>query len=66
MRGRSAKVDASFADIVRESDTLLALMGDFEARSGPFSFYGDLAWTKISGVSTAPRYAPQAETPSFF
>jgi hypothetical protein len=33
----TTKVDASFADIVRESDTLLALMGEFEARNGPFS-----------------------------
>jgi hypothetical protein len=47
VRGRSAKVDASFADIVRESDTLVALMGEFEARNGPFSFYGNLVWTKI-------------------
>jgi hypothetical protein len=47
VRGRSSKVDASFADIVRESDTLVALMGKFEARNGPFAVYGDLVWTKI-------------------
>jgi hypothetical protein len=47
VRGRSSKVDASFADIVRESDTLVALMGEFEARNGPFAFYGDLVWTKF-------------------
>ncbi|WP_244627398.1 hypothetical protein [Microvirga tunisiensis] len=47
VRGRLAKVDASFADIVRESDTLMARMGEFEARTGPFSFYGDLVWSKI-------------------
>ncbi|MGO4574161.1 hypothetical protein [Microvirga sp. 2TAF3] len=47
MRGRSAKVDASFIDIVEKSDTLVALMGDFEARRGPFALYGDLVWTKI-------------------
>ena len=37
VRGRSVKVDASFIDIVEESDTLVALMGDFEARNGPFA-----------------------------
>ena len=47
VRGRSVKVDASFADIVRESDTLVALMGDFEARNGPFALMGNIAWSKI-------------------
>ena len=40
VRGRSVKVDASFIDIVEESDTLVALMGDFEARNGPFASPG--------------------------
>jgi hypothetical protein len=47
VRGRSAKVDASFIDIVEKSDHLVALMGDFEARNGRFSLYGDLVWSKI-------------------
>jgi hypothetical protein len=47
VRGRSVKVDASFIDIVEKSDSLLALMGNFEARNGPFAFYGDLVWSKI-------------------
>src|SRR5215211_7081332 len=47
VRGRSAKIDASFIDIVEKSDSLLALMGDFEARNGRFSIYGDLVWSKI-------------------
>jgi hypothetical protein len=47
VRGRSAKVDASFADIVRESDTLVALMGDFEARNGPIALLGNVVWSKI-------------------
>jgi hypothetical protein len=42
VRGRSAKVDASFIDIVERSDTLVAVMGDFEACNGPFALYGDL------------------------
>lgn len=47
VRGRSVKVDASFIDIVKDSDTLLALMGTFEARRGPITLYTDLVWTKI-------------------
>jgi hypothetical protein len=47
VRGRSVKVDASFIDIVEKSDTLVALMGTFEARHGPLSLYSDLIWSKI-------------------
>lgn len=47
VRGRSVKVDASFADIVKESDTLVALMGDFEARNGPFGLLANVVWSKI-------------------
>src|SRR4051794_39550161 len=47
VRGRSAKIDASFIDIVEKSDSLLALMGDFEARNGRFSFFSDAVLSKI-------------------
>ena len=47
VRGRSTKVDASFIDIVEKSDTLVGLMGAFEARNGPFALYGDLVWSKV-------------------
>lgn len=47
VRGRSVKVDASFIDIVEESDTLVALMGDFEARYGRFGLLADVVWSKI-------------------
>src|SRR5829696_4118139 len=47
VRGRSVKVDASFIDIVEKSDSLLALMGNVEARNGPFAIYGDVVWSKI-------------------
>jgi hypothetical protein len=33
-------------DIVEKSDSLVALMGTFEARNGPFALYGDLVWSK--------------------
>ena len=47
VRGRSVKVDASFIDIVKESDTLVALMGDFEARNGPVALLANVVWVKI-------------------
>jgi hypothetical protein len=47
VRGRSANVNATFADIIRESDTLVALMGDFEARNGPFALLGNVVWANI-------------------
>jgi hypothetical protein len=47
VRGRSVKVDASFIDIVEKSDTLVALMGDFEARNGPFGLLANVVWSKI-------------------
>jgi hypothetical protein len=47
VRGRSVKVDASFVDIVEESDSIVALMGDFEARNGPFGLLANVAWSKI-------------------
>ncbi|WP_040638595.1 hypothetical protein [Microvirga lotononidis] len=47
VRGRSVKVDASFVDIVENTDTLVGLMGDFEARNGPFALLANVAWTKI-------------------
>ena len=56
VRGRSVKVNATFIDIVEESDSIAALMGDFEIRNGPFAGLANLAWSKIgfdgSGVRT--------------
>jgi hypothetical protein len=35
IRGRSAKVDASFIEVLEKSDSLLGLMADAEIRNGP-------------------------------
>ena len=57
VRGRSVKVDASFIDIVEKSDSLVALMGNVEARNGPFAIYGDLVWSKtgVDGSNVRSR-----------
>ncbi len=46
-RGHRADIDASFIDIVEDSDSLLALMGYFEARKGAFSFFTDVVWEDL-------------------
>jgi hypothetical protein len=46
-RGHAVDVDASFIDIVENSDSLLALMGYFEARKGAFSFFTDVVWMDL-------------------
>ncbi|MBB4042128.1 hypothetical protein GGR34_003813 [Microvirga flocculans] len=47
VRGRSESVNASFLDVLEQSDSLVALMGDAELRNGPFALFGDVVWTKI-------------------
>lgn len=51
VKGRTAKVSASFIDIVDATagngGTLVGLMGDLEARNGPLAFYGNFVWTKL-------------------
>ncbi|QEL24249.1 hypothetical protein FQV39_17930 [Bosea sp. F3-2] len=51
VKGRTVKVDASFIDIVDatlgEGGTLIALMGDLEARNGRFALFADVVWSKI-------------------
>jgi hypothetical protein len=62
VRRRSVKVDASFIDILEKSDSLVALMGTFEARRGPFSLYS--AWSEArSGwrAATSGHAGPRPE-----
>ncbi|MDF8357576.1 hypothetical protein [Ensifer adhaerens] len=46
-------VDASFSDIFDHLDFVAMAMG--EARYGPYSIFGDVAYTKISGQAGTPR-----------
>jgi len=57
IRGRSSQVDASFIELAKDSDTLVALMSNVEARRGPLALYADLVWTRIgmSGNSIRVR-----------
>jgi hypothetical protein len=46
--GQTIDVDASFLDIIEKSDTILGLMGHFEARKGPLALYSDLVWASLT------------------
>jgi hypothetical protein len=48
VRGRTSHVDMTFIDIVDKSDSIAALMGNFEARNGRWAFYGDVVWEKLN------------------
>ena len=47
-RGHTVDIDASFFDIVEKSDSIMALMGYFEAREGRFGFFTDVVWEDLS------------------
>jgi hypothetical protein len=46
--GHTVDIDASFFDIVEKSDSIMALMGYFEARQGRFGFFTDVVWEDLS------------------
>ena len=46
-RGHSVDIDESFIEIVEKSDSLMALMGYFEARKGPFALFTDVRREKV-------------------
>lgn len=48
IRGREFSVDASFVDVVKESDSLIAFMLNSEARNGRFSILSDTIFARIT------------------
>jgi opacity protein-like surface antigen len=48
VRGQTLDVDASFLDVVEESESIAALMGYFEARRGRLALYSDLVWSRLT------------------
>jgi hypothetical protein len=55
IRGRTAKVDASFIEVLEKSDSLIGLMGDVEIRNGRIAFLGDVVWSKVGFGGDAVR-----------
>lgn len=48
VRGNTVDVNQSFIDLVENSDSLMALMGYFEARNGRFALFTDVVWADLS------------------
>ncbi len=48
VRGHTVDVNESFIDLVENSDSLIALMGYFEARRGPLALFTDVVWADLS------------------
>jgi hypothetical protein len=46
-RGHTVEVNEDFFEIVEKSDSIMALMGYFEARKGPISFFTDVVWADL-------------------
>ncbi len=45
--GRTIRVDDSFIDIMQDSDSLVAFMGNFLVNKGPWTFYVAPTWAKV-------------------
>jgi hypothetical protein len=46
-RGHTAEINENFFQIAEQSDSLIALMGYFEARKGRFGFFTDAVWADL-------------------
>jgi hypothetical protein len=46
--GQTVDVDVNFLDVVEDSESILALMGYFEARRGPLALYTDIVWSSLT------------------
>lgn len=57
VRGNTAHVDASFIDILEESDSIMALMGFFEARRGRLALFTDAVWVDLGFSGNVQRSA---------
>lgn len=57
VRGHTVDVNESFIDLVEDSDSLIALMGFFEARRGRFSLFSDLVWADLTFSGNIQRQA---------
>ena len=54
--GQTVDLDTSFIQLVQKSDSLVALMGYFEADKGPVGFYTDVVWAKLGFTNSTAAY----------
>ncbi len=56
-RGQTVDYNASFPQLVQDSDSLAAWMSYFEAGKGKVAFYTDFVWTKLGFTNATASYA---------
>jgi hypothetical protein len=54
VRGRSAELDATFIDILKDADNLIGLQGHLEVTRGRWGVYGDLSYVKAKVEDAGP------------
>ena len=54
VRGKDAELDATFLDVLEDTDTLVGLQGRLEVTRGPWGAYGDILYvkTKVEDAGT--------------
>jgi hypothetical protein len=56
VRGNTVNINASVIDLIQKSNSLMALMGDFEADKGRFGFFADVVWAQLGIPTSAASY----------
>ena len=56
-RGNTVDINASVFDLLQKSNSLIGLMGDFEANKGRFGFFADVVWAQLGIPASAAAYA---------
>ena len=57
MRGNTVDINASVFDLLQKSNSLMGLMGHFEADKGRFGFFGDVVWAQLAIPASRAAYA---------
>jgi hypothetical protein len=57
VRGNAVNINASIIDLIQKSNSLMAVMGDFEADKGRFGFFADVVWAQLGIPTSAAAYA---------
>ena len=56
-RGNTVNINASVFDLLQKSNSLMGLMGDFEANKGRFGFFADVVWAQLAIPASRAAYA---------
>jgi hypothetical protein len=56
VRGNTVNINASIFDLLQKSNSLMGLMGHFEADKGPFGFFADVVWAQLAIPASRAAY----------